>query len=380
MDIFYASPWVPVEWIKAHGFEPRGVWFADGFAFDPVPLSAGICAFAQAVERFAERHSEGAVIFTTHCDQLRRGFDAVARSVRARVFLFNLPATWQTRAAQQLYAAEIDRLGTFLAGLGGHAPTEAELQQVVASYGDARRRLLEAASTCPARAYAEAIARFHWDGSVCFPAQTAVCPTPAVPLALVGGPLPRSQWGLLDLIEDAGGRVALNATEAGERSLGAGVPAPSGVWSLEGFGSGERPLSEPLSEPLSQPLSQALLQALSVVSVSHVRDKGCDKDEAPAGCARAATESLARTYLENCVDVFQRPNTRLYAWLKERLGSRQVRGIVLWHYVGCDLWRAEAQPLREAFGLPLLLLEAGETAGGSLRQTGRVEAFLESFQ
>jgi len=28
MQVFYASPWLPPEFIKAHGLEPRGVWFA----------------------------------------------------------------------------------------------------------------------------------------------------------------------------------------------------------------------------------------------------------------------------------------------------------------------------------------------------------------
>ena len=89
---------------------------------------------------------------------------------------------------------------------------------------------------------------------------------------------------------------------------------------------------------------------------------------------------LTRSCLDNCVDVFQRPNTRLYAWLKERLAARQVRGIVLWHFVGCDLWRAEAQSLREAFGLPVLLLDANEAAGDALRQSTRIQAFLESLR
>jgi benzoyl-CoA reductase/2-hydroxyglutaryl-CoA dehydratase subunit BcrC/BadD/HgdB len=129
---------------------------------------------------------------------------------------------------------------------------------------------------------------------------------------------------LLDAIERAGGRVVLNATEAGERSL----------W------------------PAS-PLGQAQ-----------------PDDEAPA--------RFARGYLANCVDVYQRPNTRLYDWLRPRLSARRVRGIVLWHYVACDLWRAEAQPMREAFGLPVLLLDADEAA--PKRSTGRLEAFLESLQ
>jgi len=80
------------------------------------------------------------------------------------------------------------------------------------------------------------------------------------------------------------------------------------------------------------------------------------------------------------VDVFQRPNTRLYSWLKERLAARKVRGIVLWHFTGCDLWRAEAQTLRETFGLPVLPLEAGEAAGVTPRDANRLQAFVETLK
>ena len=152
----------------------------------------------------------------------------------------------------------------------------------------------------------------------------------AIPLALIGGPLPRAQWPLIEVIERTGARVALNGTEAGERSL----------W------------TSPSSEVQVIP---------DTASVSSMR------------------LWLARSYVRNCVDVFQRPNTRLYDWLKERLAARAIRGIVLWHYVGCDLWRAEAQSLREAFGLPLLLLDAGDAAPASARDNGRVEAFVESL-
>jgi benzoyl-CoA reductase/2-hydroxyglutaryl-CoA dehydratase subunit BcrC/BadD/HgdB len=335
MEVYLTSPWVPAEWIKAHGLEPRGVWFAPDFLLESIPLAAGVCAFASAVVRLAETQAGSAVVFTTHCDQLRRGFDAVVRSAPGRVFLFNLPATWQTAAAERIFCAELERLGRFLLKLGGHLPATEELRRVMGDYACARAKMLEAGPWCPARRYAEAIARFHWDGSVDLPERdlsqrsrrgenTAPYPEGAViPLAVVGGPLPRSHWGLLDTIESAGGRVVLNATETGERSL------------LPPFAP----------EPGAPP------QTL-----------------------------LARGCLEGCVDVFQRPNTRLYAWLKERLAARHVRGLVLWQFVGCDLWRAEAQSLREAFGLPLLLLDADETASGSQRNAGRVEAFLEALR
>jgi len=388
MEVFYTSPWVPPEWIKAHGLEPRGIWLAKDFACEPLPLAAGVCAFANAAVRLAEREAGSAVIFTTHCDQLRRGFDAVPQSAVHRVFLFNLPVTWQTPVARRIYADELRRLGRFLVGLGGHAPTADALAGIIRQYGEARQRLLAAAPWCPARAYAEAVARFHLDGSVHLPPERG-CPQPqqvqpeqgshrfqraassvaaaagdsrapgasSIPLALVGGPLPQSQMALLDAIEKAGGRVVLNATEAGERSLWSTFP-------LEDCQPGTPERSVYAAET---PVDQSVQDASASVSSPE-----------PCSVNAALLARLACDCLANCVDVFQRPNTPLYDWLRERLAARQVRGIVLWHYVGCDLWRAEAQPMRDAFGLPVLLLEADEAAPD--RNTGRLEAFLESLR
>jgi len=56
-----------------------------------------------------------------------------------------------------------------------------------------------------------------------------------------------------------------------------------------------------------------------------------------------------------------------------------VRGIILWHFTGCDLWRAEAQTLRETFSLPVLLLEAGTESGAAPRELNRLQAFMETL-
>lgn len=330
MEVFYASPWVPAEWIKAHGLEPRGVWYAEGFASQPLPLAAGACAFAEALMELAERHPGSAVIFTTHCDQLRRGFDAAASLTKCPLFLFNLPATWQTAVAAKLFTAELERLGRFLVELGGRAPSSDGLNQVLNEWQAARSSLLKAAARLPARQFAEALARFYGDGPAGVAEDARQTRAEGVPLALLGGPLPRSRWQLLDIIENAGGRVVLNATEPGERNLWHESPPSSRVGS--------------------------------------------------SGANGGPLDSLVRNYLDHCIDVFQRPNTRLYDWLREHLAARKARGIVLWHYVGCDLWRAEAQPLREAFGLPVLLLDADEAAADSLRNAGRIQAFVESLQ
>jgi benzoyl-CoA reductase/2-hydroxyglutaryl-CoA dehydratase subunit BcrC/BadD/HgdB len=109
-------------------------------------------------------------------------------------------------------------------------------------------------------------------------------------------------------------------------------------------------------------------------------DRQTTTDPPLPGGEAGGGESLAQAYFDAMTDVFQRPNTRLYDWLRVRLAARRVRGLVLWHYVGCDLWRAEAQSLREGLGLPVLLLDADETAAASARSAGRIAAFVECLQ
>ena len=82
-QVFYSSPWLPPEWIKAHGLEPRGVWYAAESG--ALPLAAGVCAFAESVVQLTDKHPDAAFIFSTHCDQLRRAFDAVATGAQLSI-------------------------------------------------------------------------------------------------------------------------------------------------------------------------------------------------------------------------------------------------------------------------------------------------------
>lgn len=295
MEVPVTSPWVPREWIRAHGLEPRGAWFAPLDPSGAVP--EGVCAFAGAMTRLHQAQPHAGIVFTTACDQMRRAADATASSGGKHAFLFSLPATWQTSAARKLYHAEVARLGKYLESLGGHTPGEEELMREIRrseAHRAHRRRILEAGSSSDR----------------------------GVPLALVGGPLLPSQWSLFDAVEVAGGRVVLNATEPGERSVLPPLP--------------------------------------------------------PLAPGQEAVIALADHYFDHAVDVFHRPNTRLYAWLGERLKARGARGILLWAHLACDLWRVEAASLREAFGLPVLVLEAHRVGTGGLRDRQRLGAFVES--
>jgi benzoyl-CoA reductase/2-hydroxyglutaryl-CoA dehydratase subunit BcrC/BadD/HgdB len=234
----------------------------------------------------------------------------------------------------------MERLGEFLVRIGGHAPAPRELATQMHAYRALRTELASAADWCFGSAYADAIAHFHSQGSFKLPSPdkfketaTARNPEQKPRLALVGGPLDADGLRLFREIERLGGIVVLNATETGERSLAPRTPEGTGV------------------------------------------------SDAPAGEGGGSTaRELSRILLEQCVDVFQRPNSRLYAWLEPRIVKRRVQGIILWHHVGCDLWRAEAESIREAFKLPLLLLEAEDTGSIDQRTISRVQAFLEALR
>jgi hypothetical protein len=325
VELLLTNPWVPVEWIRAHGLAPRGVWSLSSNV--PGGSVEGACAFAQNVQLFSRTLSGTPVIYTTACDQMRRAADTVMGCAANPIFLLNLPATWQTAAARQLYRAELDRLSQFLQRHGGCMPTAAALSAEMCNQDKRREKIHQWIKHVAARPAAEAMAGFFSGAPL--PERGVQARRQGVPLALVGGPLCAAQWDVFDRIEEAGGCVVLNAVEPGERCLLPTFPAAA-------------------KEP-----GRSLEGLLDIL---------CDH------------------YFDHVVDVFQRPNSRLYIWLQGRLAATCARGIILWVHVGCDLWRVEAASLRESFAMPVLVLDAPDVGGGSLRDENRIGAFVESLR
>jgi len=320
LDVLCTSPWIPPEWIAAHGLTARGMW--TGLDNPATVLPEGICAIAQGMADFAKTPSAPPMILSTACDQMRRAADALIGASSPRVFLFNIPATWQSTAARRLFHSELERLGKFLVSLGGHTPDEDELSAAIDRFEARRERVRAILQQDPFRRGAEALAHYFADAEF-----ADVVPSPVrvsgVPLAIVGGPLLAGHWTLFETIERAGGRVVLNAAEPGERCLPPPLPSPT--------------------------------------------------------CPTPPFVALADHYFSSIVDVFSRPNSRLYDWLAVRLQDTGARGIILWTQIGCDLWRAEGATLREEFGLPVLVVEAQGFKSGGARDLNRLSAFVESL-
>ena len=388
--VVYSSPFVPAEWIAAHGVRPRRIR-PDPAAASPSPYGPvlgagpimGVCPYARAfMGEVLSAPAAGAAVFTTTCDQMRRAAEwagrachpgtATSRAVAGGaapwhgppkagrlasrgggppVFLMNVPATWQTPAAARLYRDELRRLGRFLVHLGGTAPSRDRLAETLEAY-DARRAALRGAlGTLSARQASEAIARFDLGSEKVSGTLRLKVPDTfsdaapdlprGTPVALVGGPLMRGDSRIFDVLEKAGGVVVLDGTESGARTL----PAPVDRRRLR---------DDPLME-------------------------------------------LVDAYFGTIPDAFRRPDALLYQWLGRELAASAARGIIVWRYVWCDMWAAAAARLRETTGLPVLDLDvsgdparqpsrlgravpgggAGASPAGLARSAGRIQAFME---
>lgn len=396
MRILYSSPFVPPEWIAAHGCTPvRLTPSLGGEDGQARATQEGVCPYAQgfAQEALAWAGAEpggeqsgkpdagpnaAAIVFAPLCDQMRRMADRAATgepdlrpgaAAAVPIFAMHVPRTWQTAAARDFYRDELRRLGRFLVRLGGHEPTPAALAEAMRVREGLREALRRAQAVLPGRVYAEMAMALERGEDVVIGAggtpapqvrdagethapqaggtpapqvreaggtpapQTGEAPAPQggattaagkrIALALVGGPLSRQHLPLFDCIEQAGGRVVLDATESGER----GWPRPFDA---------ERLAADPFEE-------------------------------------------LADAYFEAIPDAARRPNSGLYQWLRREMEARGVRGIVFHHYVWCDLWHAEAERLREWAGLPVVVLEWGHDATPERTRTA-VEALLEALR
>lgn len=320
--VVYTSPFVPAEWIAAHGLVPSR----------RVPLRPaadapeGACPFATAFVRDCAA-AEGPAIVATTCDQLRRGAETIQGRIAGGpdrgLFLLHVPSAAGSPSAAAFYRAELERLGRFLIRNGGIAPDPTRVLEEMRRWGAVRRRLRAWRGRLDAVELARRIARFHRDGHPgCEPPAMAPRPGPAV--MVLGGPLTDNDLGILAGIEQAGAHVEADGSETGER-----------CWPRE-------------------------------------------YDEARADAD--PLDELAAAHFDAIPDVFRRPDDLLHRWVREIVASRRIRGIVVVVHVWCDLWRAAAERMRETAGVPLLILDLRGSDGGGGAGATRIQAFVESIR
>ena len=321
-DVWYTCPFVPPEWIAAHGLRPRRRVLAAATSADRA-APEGACPYAHAFATAASATpNDEAVIATTLCDQMRRASEPPAAGAGDRLFVMHVPHAWQSPSAHRFYRDELQRLGRFLVHLGGMAPSKERLAEAIRACDRARRDLLAARSRLTARRFAEALAGFpeaqHPAGGTA-PAQGPGAPA----VAVVGGPILRGDFWIFDRIEEFGGRVVLNATVGGELTL----PAPP---------DRRRLADDPLAE-------------------------------------------LAEMYFGRIPHPARRPNSGLYEYLKREIAARDVGGILYVRNVWCDVWHAELHRLKAWAPCAVADLDLADDASAAVRGAARVQSLIETL-
>ena len=348
--VAYTCPFVPAEWIKAHGLAASRIVPRRLGHGGLIEATEGLCPFARALMNDLARRPDGvAAVFTTACDQMRRAAEVFAdRCPNRPSFVMNVPATWQTPAVMAMYVDELRRLGGFLVGLGGQEPTDEHLTEIMLAYDDAREQLRAAREHLTARQYAELLAAFGRDGIESIPTTFAgrvpclrlgkhdperhasqggsMAPDTSdadalLPLAIVGGPLLEGHFEVFDVVERFGGRIVLDATASGELTM----PGP-----IDGRRAAENPLAE-----------------------------------------------LARAYFGSIPHAMRRPDSMLHDYLARELAARKVRGVLLHRQLWCDLWHGQLPRIRQAAALPVLDIDVADEDADFGRQAGRIQAFME---
>lgn len=341
--VLYHCPFVPPEWIAAHGFIPSRPIPPAARAHGP----AGACPFAQAFAEWSAKQPAKAVVYTTTCDQMRRMGELARLEGGPRVFLMHVPSSWQAPAAREGYRQELERLGRFLVALGGAAPSPERLTAILLEY-EARRQTLRARQTrLKPPAWIRTLRHYYGTGELADAAtetdpglvQTArtddagmslassspsrTSPLRPAALGLVGSPLLAEQLTLFEAVEAAGGEIVLDGTTNGELAL----PPPYAARRL-----GEDPMA-----------------------------------------------AMVELYFQTLPDAFRRPNTHLYEWLPRRCAELGLRGVLFHHQLWCDTWHAEAQRLKEALPIPLMSFQTGGEPVLGAHALSRIQAFLENL-
>lgn len=318
----YCCPFVPVEWIDAHGLRPSRVV--------PTPARShcpdGACPYAYAFMEMSNSMANAPFIFTTTCDQMRRHAELAHNNTTSSVFLMHVPTTWQTPGSFQLYRDELERLGRFLCQLGGVTPSKETLENTIRVWESRRNSMRLLRDSANPADWPEMLRRFHEDGHVS-DVRTAddqgLNTDKGVPLALVGSPLLASHLSIHSIIAQFGGRVVLDGTDFGERAF----PVLDHKLLVE--------------DPLN---------------------------------------ALADAYFHSIPDAFRRTNEMLYEWVIDGCSRARARGVVFHHQLWCDTWHGEAQRMRERLSLPFLSLETGGESELGAHAISRLQAFLENLK
>jgi len=90
--------------------------------------------------------------------------------------------------------------------------------------------------------------------------------------------------------------------------------------------------------------------------------------------------TLCRVYFESMKCVRCRPNHEMFRYAAEELSSTGAHGLIVKSLKFCDLWFTEKVRMKQAFRVPVLVLDTAFSMGEVERTAVRVESFVQSLE
>jgi benzoyl-CoA reductase/2-hydroxyglutaryl-CoA dehydratase subunit BcrC/BadD/HgdB len=295
------------------------------------------CAFCKAAIGGRDEIDPWARVVThiaqpSTCDEMRRASGVWESDHGIPHLAFAFPRTWEGDAPLQLLTSELRWVAGELSRITGRPLTDDNLAQEIRVWNEVRsalarvhearrqggivgRDMLELVSytfTLPPDRVLPVLRELA-DGAKEDPE-----PTPRPRIMLMGSALARGDYRVLDMIEDAGARVATDTVCTGTR------------WFAD-----------------------------------RIAEQGDPFD------------ALCRMYLRRAFCAFRRPNTPFIDDAKAEVGRSRIDGIVYKTLQFCDSWGHEVERVRKQLDLPLLHIQSNYSPSDIAQLRTRIQAFVE---
>lgn len=210
------SPWIPPEWVLAHGWLPQRSLMparracSGGGCSQAEGLACAICANDQQAD---------AICVASVCDQQRRAVERACLGCERWLVQCPMPRS-ATAGGLALYRSELERLGAWLAQHGGRKPDRNLQIQLSLSYEETRQQLRQLAGQIDPLAFAARCRAFAWGHPL---DEGPAAPPPAgIPILLAGPHLGHEDDWLRSALAALGLRIVADVCDDSEGSL----PAP----------------------------------------------------------------------------------------------------------------------------------------------------------
>ena len=324
--VFFISPYIPYELIEAAGLQPIRILPDSIKNRNASCPKEGVCPFCHlAMENFLDDKKFENIVLATTCDQNRRAAEFYFQGSKKRIFLMNVPSTYQTQTSIDIYGYELKRFWNFLLRIANKdVGTEAEenISKIICRDFKAISQIGQETSISSNNFFKNGF--FDFDFNSLLKKRKTSRIGKKIPLALLGESLTVQHLGIFDFLESGGGFVSLDTTFSGGRAF----PTQH-----DNIRSGDNPF-----------------------------------------------DFIAFRNLNFIHDISQRPNTKIFDWLKDKIQRCGIRGIILFAYLWCDMWRAERLRIKEFLDIPLLFLDFDENFKTDERSMGKIMSFMEMLR